>query len=149
MYEHWRALHNLTRWLVLISAGATLFAVYRGFWQKRVFGVLERRLGLTFTIIYGVQIILGLVLYGLSPYGVSALRVLMVVPERNTELAFFGAYHLLVMLLSFVPVQLGYSFAKRATENRRKYIYAMAGYTLGTLGILVAIPWWRPWLRLF
>jgi hypothetical protein len=149
MYEEWRALHNLTRWLVLFSAAGALYAVYRGFWQKRAFGWLEQRLGLIFTSVYGVQIILGLVLYGISPYGMSALRVLMVVPERNTELAFFGAYHLLVMLLSFVPVQLGYSLAKRATANRRKYIYAMAGYTLGTLGIMLAIPWWRPWLRLF
>jgi hypothetical protein len=149
MYEYWRALHNLTRWLVLISAGAALFAVYRGLWQKRVFGVLERRLGLIFTIVYGVQIVLGLVLYGISPYGMTALRVLMVDPARDTELAFFGAYHLLVMLVSFVPVQLGYSLAKRTTANRRKYLWATAGYTLGTLGILFAIPWWRPWLRLF
>ncbi|MEM7737126.1 MAG: hypothetical protein AAF267_15190 [Deinococcota bacterium] len=149
MYVFLLVLHNFLRWVVLLSALAALVAVYRGMIQKRTWGTLERASGIAFTSSYGLQIVLGLVLYTISPLGMRALRVLMTTDIREVEVVFFGAFHIFVMILAFVPAQLGYSMSKRAEANGRKYMWAAVGYTLGTLGMLVAIPWWRPLLRMF
>ncbi|MEM6429684.1 MAG: hypothetical protein AAF708_10630 [Deinococcota bacterium] len=149
MYVFLLVLHNFLRWVVLLSAVAALVAVYRGIIQKRSWGTFERASGIAFTSSYGLQIVLGLVLYVISPLGMRALGMLMTTDIREVEVVFFGAFHIFVMILAFVPAQLGYSLSKRAEANGRKYMWAAVGYSLGTLGILVAIPWWRPLLRMF
>ncbi len=137
--------HNILRWLVLAFGVAALIASYSGLFSKRSWQSADKIMGLAFNIFFGLQLILGLVLYGISPL----IRPLMSDPSliaratgsSKAEMFFFFIYHIVVMIIAFILAQIGYSRSKRAESDRVKFRLAATFYTLAILLIFLAIPW--------
>lgn len=143
MIDFLTGLHNLLRWVVLVAGvlaiGSTLRGVAtRGPWTDGV-----RRLGLIFLSSLHVQLVLGLILYVLSPLVRNALGNMSAAMESD-QLRFFVMEHLVLMILAIVAAQLGYSLSKRAESDRAKYLRAAIGYGLSGVLLIFGIPWWRP-----
>lgn len=132
--------HNILRWVVLLSALVTLYAVFSGMLRRQAWGMLQRISGLVFSSSVGLQIILGLVLYGISPITTGAMKD-MGTAMKNSMLRFYAVEHIFIMILAFVAAQLGYSLSKRSDNDARKYRIAAIGYSLAVLLILAGIPW--------
>ncbi len=66
----------------------------------------------------------------------------------SRELAFFAIEHGLTMFLAVVLVHLGSTFARRAATDVARQRTAAIWFTIATLVVLLAIPWWRPLLRI-
>lgn len=132
--------HNILRWVVLLSALVTLYAVFGGMLRRQAWGVLQRVSGLVFSSAVGLQIVLGLVLYGISPITLGAMKD-MSAAMKNSMMRFYAVEHIFIMILAFVAAQLGYSLSKRSDNDARKYRIAAIGYSLAVLLILAGIPW--------
>ncbi len=138
-------IHNITRWVVLAFGVLALITSYSGLFSKRSWQVFDKVIGLLFNISFGTQLIIGLIIYGISPL----IRPLMSNPNlisqatgsSKVELIFFGVYHAVVMLIAFILVQIGYSRSKRAEGDPKKFRLAATFYTLAVLLIFLAIPW--------
>lgn len=142
IYVFLLGLHNISRWLVLLAGLAALATALWGMFAKREFSPVDRATGVAFTSLFGLQVVLGLLLYFVSPaYGVRNLTNL----TANTQAWFFGLYHIIVMLIALVVAQLGYSRAKRAETGKQAFRRAVLGYTAGFILMFLAIPWgFRP-----
>jgi hypothetical protein len=145
MYIGLLHVHNATRWLVLIAAVVAIAVAVRGLVRNDAWGRGARLSGLAFVILMDVQLLVGLLLYFVSPTvraGLGDVSLAM----ADARLRFFLVEHALLMVGAVVLVHLGYAQAKRASTPRPAYVRSTVFYLLGLLAVLAGIPWWRPLL---
>jgi membrane protein DedA with SNARE-associated domain len=138
--------HNLLRWLVLGGAVWALFRAYRGWLGQRSYTAGDRQSGLVFSILYDLQVTLGIVLALTSPLVKVAFADLGNAMSVDT-LRFIVAEHIPFMLVAAVVIHMTSSFAKKAEDDRKRFQWEALGYTLAVLLTVLAIPWSRPLLR--
>jgi hypothetical protein len=143
MGEFIKILHNLTRWVVLAGGLYAIFLSLRGLLTRAAWTAQEKRAGLIFTTALNVQLLIGLLLYLVSPF-MQALLQNVSEAMRNDRARFFLIEHLTIMVFAIIAAQLGYSLAKRASTDRAKFMRSSIGYTLAGILIIIGIPWWRP-----
>lgn len=134
MYSAFLLTHSWLRWVVLIAG---LLVFLRG---SRSVNSTTR----LFTISLDIQLLVGLVLYGiLSPFTQIAFHD-MGAAMRDAGLRFWAVEHLIGMLLAVVVAHVGRVQIRRAADEAAKHQKAMifVGIALGL--ILVSIPW--PWM---
>jgi len=127
-------LHNLVRWIVLLTLLWALYRVYRGRLEQRTWANADRISTLVFTISLDVQMLLGLVLAVIVGY------------------ADFGRLmidHITPMFIAVVFAHLGSVLTKKAVTDEQKFRRATIWFTLILVVILIAIPWSSPLVRLF
>lgn len=146
MYELIKGLHNLTRWAVVFGGVYALITSLRGVIAGGVWGANDKRAGVIFTSALALQLILGLVLYFISPYIKGLIGAGMDTVMTNSEARFFVVEHFTIMLIATVVAQLGYSLGKRAPTDRAKFVRSSVGYVIAALLLAYGIPWWRPLL---
>jgi len=142
MYAAVLGLHNLLRWVVLFLAAWALFRGYSGWMRDRPWSGLDRQAGLVFSIVFDIQILLGLFLAFISPL-VQNVLVGVGAAMQAPHSRFFLIEHVPLMLLALILVHLGSSRSRNAPDDHTKHRRAAVMYTLGTLATGVAIPWWR------
>lgn len=145
MYELLKGLHNILRWVVVLGGLYALFTAFRGLFSRAAWTAGDQRAGLIFTSSLNLQLVVGLLLYFVSPLIQGALQN-MSAAMGNDKLRFFAVEHATIMVLAVIAAQLGYSLAKRADSDRAKFVRASVGYTVAALLVAYAIPWWRPLL---
>jgi hypothetical protein len=143
MYVGLLHLHNVTRWLVVLAAIYAIVVSVRGLVSNKPWTKGDQRAGLIYSSLLGVQLILGLILYVISPVVQSGLRD-MATAMQNSQIRFFVVEHITLMILAVIVAQLGYSLSKRAATDKAKFTRSSVGYVLATALVLFGIPWWRP-----
>ncbi|MBE2221072.1 MAG: hypothetical protein IAF02_06000 [Anaerolineae bacterium] len=142
MYSFVLATHNIFRWLVLIFGLLAIIKAFIGWSGKKEWKGLDDKLGLGFTISLDVQVLLGLILYVISPLtraGFSDMGAAM----ANSDIRFFLVEHVMMMIVALVLAHIGRSRAKKADTDVSKHKNAAIFYTIAMLLILAAIPWTR------
>jgi cytochrome c biogenesis factor len=145
MYEFLKGLHNLLRWIVMLGGVWALITAVRGLAVRAQWTASERRAGAIFAGSLHLQIVVGLLLYLVSPLirgGFSDFAAAM--GDRATR--FFLMEHMVIMILAAVAAQVGLSTARRASDDRSSFVRATVGYALAWALLLYGIPWWRPLL---
>jgi hypothetical protein len=143
MYASLLAIHNVSRWLVLIAAAVALVVAVRGLVTRRPWDRTARLSSLSFVSLMDLQLVLGLLLYVVSPIvraGLSDMAVAM----ADTQIRFFVVEHLSIMIVAVVFAHVGSVTARRAPDHRSRYARTALWFGLSTIAVLVAIPWWRP-----
>lgn len=119
--------HSGLRWVVLLLLLAAIFNAGTKMGGKATYTDKDKKLGL-FTLIFShVQLVIGIVLYLISPK-VQAFR-------------FFRMEHLAMMILAIALITIGYSRAKRQTGDAGKFKTTFWFYLIALLAILAGIPW--------
>lgn len=146
MYELVLALHNLTRWLVL---GVALVLIVRSVLGLRrgSYGLADRRLGVAYTGLMDLQLLLGLILFGVSPFMRGLFANASAAMQQGSS-RFFLLEHWVLMLLAVILAHVGSSRVKRSGDERLKHRQSLIFYGLSLALVLLGIPWWRPLLRL-
>jgi uncharacterized membrane protein YcfT len=139
-YSFLRDTHSLLRWVVIVACLWALMRVWSGFFGRSEWTRKDQMAGLVFTSLLNIQLILGLILYGISPITRAAMTNFAAAMKDGT-LRFFAVEHLAGMLLAVVIAQVGYSISKRATTDRRKFLRAAVAYSLAAVLIVASIPW--------
>lgn len=139
-------LHNLTRWLIILAGILALVTMFGGLGGGRRFGPGERRAGLIYTIVLDVQLLIGLVLYGISPF-MQGLMQNMSGAMSDSRARFFLVEHAVLMVLAIVAAHLGSALSrKESLPDRTRFMRAAIFYTISLVLVFAAIPWDRSFL---
>lgn len=126
--------HSGLRWVVLILLTAAV-VVAVGKWQGRSgYTDSNRKLYLFTMIAVHTQLVIGLILYVISP----KVNFSMIGDKLHR---FYTVEHTIGMLIAIVLVTVGYSLSKRATDAVKKQRLVGIFYGIGLLLILASIPW--------
>ncbi|MEM7130882.1 MAG: hypothetical protein AAF702_31465 [Chloroflexota bacterium] len=147
MYGITLMLHSYIRWLVLIVMCYGLIRAWWGLLRKREWLKADDLTALAFTWVISLQFILGTILFFIPSGIAQAAWQNFSIAMQVRDLRFFGLEHPLQMIIALTIVHIGSARARKAEASARQFRWAAICFTLATVLILTAIPWWRPWLR--
>lgn len=136
MYEIIQKAHSGAAYLAL---AVLLFAVINalmGVSSKRTFEDKDRKISLFALIFCHIQLLLGLVVYFVSPLGMAAFGDM-----GNAALRLTSLEHPLVNILAIVLITIGWSKHKKEDSSNGKFKKIGFLYLAGLLFILSRIPW--------
>lgn len=126
--------HSGLRWLVL---GLLLYAIFNAIGKnKSSYEKKDKMVNLFAMISLHIQLLLGLILYFISPK-VSFASGWM----KDAALRFYGMEHLIGMLIAIVIVTIGRKIAEKQESPAQKNKKIAIWYTLGLVLIIASIPW--------
>ncbi|MDE0560320.1 hypothetical protein OU792_10015 [Algoriphagus sp. NF] len=143
MYTGLQHAHSGLAYLVLIALIVVIFLMLIGSLSGREFTEKDRKIALIAFILSHVQLLLGLILYFVSPVGLSLLQGGGAMSDPAARLT--ALEHPLINIVAIVLITIGYSRAKKAQTSRAKFRSIYMLYAVGLVLILSRIPW-SAWL---
>ncbi|PIB27244.1 hypothetical protein BFP77_12950 [Maribacter sp. 4U21] len=141
MYETIQILHS---YLAYVALAVLLFAVANaitGRVGKRIFNMnKDLRLSLFALILCHIQLLIGLILYFISPNGFSAIQEFGM-GGLTSAARLLAVEHPTVNILAIVAITIGWSRHKKFVEGDKKFKSIAIFYGIGLLLILSRIPW--------
>lgn len=143
MYSEILVLHNTLRWLLLISLVVTLVKYLVGWLGNQPWKKMDNVLGIVFTSLMDLQLIIGLTLYFfLSPVTKIAMSDFGAA-MKDPNLRFYAVEHLSMMLIAVALVHIGRAKSKKAKTDQGKFKIAAIFFLIALAVIFAAIPWSR------
>ncbi len=136
-------LHNINRWLVLLSGLWSLIQNVPGLGGQRPFTPAERRPVAMFMGTLHLQLVLGLLLFAFM--GMQKIPVFANAPRGSFQWEHVGMGLLAALFGTLASIQ-----SRKAASERGKYQAAVLWSALALAMVFLATPWgFRPLLRLF
>lgn len=144
MYTGLQHLHSGVAYLALLALILVIIYALVGSLSGREFTEKDRKIALIAFIVSHIQLLVGLILYFVSPIGFSLLTGGGAMSDSASRLT--ALEHPLINIVAIVLITIGYSRAKKLSTSRAKFrsIYMM--YAIGLLLIISRIPW-SAWLN--
>ena len=141
MYSALKTVHSYWAYLalaILILASVNALLGMRG---NKAFSARDLRISLFGLIFSHVQLLVGLILYFVSPWfdQWSALGVGGVMKDAQARL--YLVEHPFTNIVAILLITIGWSMHKRQTEDEKKFSRIGIFYTLGFVLLLSRIPW--------
>lgn len=134
MYSGLVHAHSGLRWVALLLLLAAVFVSISRWLGGQSFTEGNRKLYLFTLISVHLQLVLGLILYFISPkVNFNGLS--------NRVVRFYTVEHITIMLIAIALITVGYSRGKRATNDTQKHRLVGIFYGIGLGLVLVGIPW--------
>lgn len=137
MYEGLKHAHSGLRWIFLVLIIYAVINAYLKWKGGKTYTEGDRKLSLFTFITSHIQLLVGLILYFISPKVGSFSGAVMKEPIAR----FFTVEHLTVMLIGIIIISIGYSKAKRAINSEQKFKTTFIYFLIGLILILSRIPW--------
>lgn len=138
MYIGFKHLHSTIAFVLLIVFALAVVFHIIGFLTSSEYTKGHRVSALVGLIATHLQLLAGLVLYFISPLGVSNLSGDTM---KDSLGRLYALEHPLINLIAIVLITVGYSKAKKAITSRQKFSNIAIFYGLGLILILSRIPW--------
>ena len=142
LYSILLPLHSIMRWVVIILALVTIGRALYGWLGKKPWTQLDNRLSSYFTMGFDIQILIGLILYFISPLMQTAFQNFGGAMS-NSDLRFYAVEHIFLMILALGISHAGRTLSRKAKDAFKKHRNAALFYILAILLVLAAIPWQR------
>jgi hypothetical protein len=136
MYEIIQKFHSGWAYLTLLILVVAVLNVVIGFVSKKEFVSKDRKIALFALIVTHIQILVGVILYFVSPLGLASFGQMADKALRLTSLE-----HPLINILAVVLITIGWSKHKKQEGGESKFKTFSIYYSLGLLLILSRIPW--------
>lgn len=136
MYPILKHAHSGLRWILLLLLLAAIVNAAMNFSARNGYQEKDRKLGLFALIFTHLQLILGVVLYFISPK-VQFVSGMM----KDSMVRFYTVEHFTMMIIAIALITIGYSRAKKKTEATAKFKTTFWFYLIGLVVILASIPW--------
>lgn len=136
MYTGLQHAHSFIAYAVLILVAIAAINGILGVISKREFKSGDRKLALFALIFTHIQLLIGLILYFVSPM-VQSFGVAM----KDSTLRLYALEHPLMNIIAVVLITIGWSKHKKQINDTKKFQSFAIFYTLGLLLILSRIPW--------
>lgn len=144
MYDIVQMLHSywayLALFMILIGALNALFK----FFGNKEFQAIDFRISLFTLIVMHIQLLIGLVLYFISPFGLKNIQN-NGMGGLDSAMRLLAVEHPFVGILAVALITIGYSKHKKKLTSKPKFKTLAIFYTLGLLLVLSRIPW-NNWL---
>jgi hypothetical protein len=143
MYTGLQHLHSGVAYLVLLALALVIIYALIGSLGGREFTEKDRKIAMIAFILSHIQLLVGLILYFVSPLGFSLLTGGGAMSDSAARLT--ALEHPLINIVAIAVISIGYIRAKKLEASRAKFrsIYMM--YAVGFVLILSRIPW-SAWL---
>ncbi|MCC5929671.1 MAG: cytochrome B [Cyclobacteriaceae bacterium] len=136
MYKMLLHSHSGLRWILIALLIAAIFNALTRWLGGKEHREKDRKLALFAMVFTHIQLLLGLILYVISPKVIFAAESM-----KSPITRFFLVEHITVMLIAIALITIGYVKAKKVVEDdkkfRRIFVYYLAGFVL----MMIAIPW--------
>lgn len=142
MYTGLLHTHNLLRWLVLLTALVAVILAVAGWSGKKEWTRKDNLAGLLLTIFVDLQLVIGLILYVISPLTKIAFSDFGAA-MKNPVYRFFAVEHIFIMLIALVLIHVGRAKSKKAIIPAAKHKSAAIWYGIALILFLAGIPWDR------
>ena len=136
MYEFIQKMHSGWAYLVLLLLVVAVVNALIGFFSKKEFTAKDRKIGLFGLIVTHIQLLIGIVLYFVSPFGKAAFGQMSDAALRLTSLE-----HPLINIIGIALITIGWTKHKKLLTSESKFKTFSIFYGLGLLLILSRIPW--------
>jgi hypothetical protein len=136
MYEFIQKFHSGWAYVALILLVIAVVNSFIGMASKKEFTATDRKISLYGLIGIHIQLLIGLILYFVSPLGLTSLGQMADKALRLTSLE-----HPLINIIGIALITIGWSKHKKLTTSESKFKTFSIFYGLGLLLILSRIPW--------
>lgn len=136
MYHFIQKFHSGWAYLALLLLVIAVINSLIGFSGKKEFTAKDRKIALFGLIATHIQLVLGLLLYFVSPLGSSLLGQMKDAAARLTSLE-----HPLTNIIAITLITIGWAKHKKADTNEGKFKSIAIFFLIGLLLILSRIPW--------
>lgn len=149
MYTGLLHLHSALRYVVLALLIITIAKAFIGWFGKKDYTTGDNKLSLFTFISAHTQLLIGLILYGISPVVKSGMAD-MAAAMKDPIMRFWTVEHALSMVVAIIIITLGRIMSKKGTTDAAKHRRIAIYYLLALILIFSAIPWpfsavARPW----
>jgi len=142
MYTTVQFLHSYWAYLVLLILTLATINALIGYFANKEYAPKDFRISLFGLIVTHIQLLIGLVLYFISPLGLQSITNNgMSVVMKDSLLRLYAVEHPLIMILTVVFVTVGYSKHKKKLVSRPKFKILAIFYTIAWFLMLSRIPW--------
>jgi len=132
--------HSIVRWLVIGLGLGTVARAWTGKRAGRAWSSTDTRVGRMFVACLDLQVLVGVVLYGVYSPTVAAGMSNMAIATRSTAYRFWLLEHPVAMIVALGLAHVGLSKARRA-DGPIALRHATLYFTLAFVIVLAAIPW--------
>ena len=140
MYETVKALHSYWAYLVLIVLVIAAFSAIIKTIGDKEYGPNDFRKSLFTLIVSHIQLLIGLVLYFVSPNGFNNL-IANGVSGLDDDFRLLAVDHPFVGILAVALITIGYSKHKKKLTSKGKLKSIAIFYSVALIFILSRIPW--------
>lgn len=134
MYSFFKYFHSGLRYVVLILVLAAIIQAFLGWIGKKLYTEGNRKLNLFALISVHTQLLIGLVLYFLSPLvQFSGLAM------KEPTIRYWTAEHITMMLIAIALITIGYSRSKRALTAEKRHFNIFIFYFLALIIVIVTL----------
>jgi len=132
--------HSGWAYLVILILLIVVINAVIGLFGKKSFTEKDRKIGLFGLIFTHTQLLIGFILYFVSPLGMSSFGQM-----SNAELRLTSLEHPLINIIAIALITIGWSKHKKAATDEAKFKKFVVFYSIGLVLILSRIPW-KLWL---
>jgi hypothetical protein len=141
MYETIQIVHSYLAYVVLAILFIAVANAILGWVNNKMFTMeKDLRISLFALILSHIQLLVGLLLYFISPNGLQAIQTLGM-GGLNAPSRLLAMEHPFINIIAIVLITIGWSRHKRFMEGRKKFKSITIFYGLGLVLILSRIPW--------
>ncbi|WP_417352375.1 hypothetical protein [Flavobacterium alkalisoli] len=145
MYDSVFELHSYWAFAALGLLLIAALNAFAGLASKRVFTPKDRKISMIALIFSHIQLLLGIVLYFVSPYLQTAKDAGMGVVMKDSTLRLYLVEHPVVNIIAIVLITIGWSKHKKTEDSQAKFKKIGWMYAIAFLLLLSRIPW-SAWL---
>ena len=144
MYIYFKTVHSYWAFFVSFILVAAIFNAFIGRYTGKEFSIKDLRISLFGLIFSYIQLLIGLILYFVSPWFDQWSEIGIGV-MKDTQTRLYLVEHPLINILAIFLITMGWSMHKRQSESSKKFLRIILFYSLGLLLLLSGIPW-STWL---
>jgi hypothetical protein len=132
MLEILKHAHSGFRWIVLALLITVIVKAFSKNKAGESMNAEDKKLPLYTFIASHIQLLIGLILYFISPYVVFAADTM-----KDSMKRFYTVEHILLMVIAIALITIGYIKAKNSSSWKPVFTY----YLIALILILISIPW--------
>jgi len=138
MYTGLKHLHSYFAYILLAALIFSIIYVVIKFVSDSTFSEKVRKVALIGFIASHLQLLIGILLYIISPVGISLFSSEAM---QDSLSRLYVLEHPLLMIIAIVLISIGYIKAKKPGDDARRFKTIILYYTLALFLILLRIPW--------
>ena len=136
MYEIIQKAHSGFAYLALLALVIAVVNSLIGLFSKKEFSPLDRKIAIITLSLIHTQLIIGFIVWFISPLGMASLGQMKDASLRLTSLE-----HPVTNILAIVLITIGWVKHKKLVTSKSKFKAFSIFYGLGLVLILIKIPW--------
>jgi hypothetical protein len=140
MYDFIQKFHSGWAYLALLVLVIAVVNSFIGMSSKKDFTSKDRKIALFALIAIHTQLLVGLILYFVSPNGLNMIKAVGM-GGLTTESRLLALEHPLINIIAIVLITIGWSKHKKLIASESKFKTFSIFYGLGLVLILSRIPW--------